>query len=79
MMETPSVFAAAQQGLQAEKMEEKSAMLQSYHRRCGCREFLVSRSTDRRRRRGAGRRICGPLGDDARALTDPHLAALTRE
>lgn len=36
----PSVFAAAQQGLHALKMEEKSAMRPSYHRRYGAANFL---------------------------------------
>jgi hypothetical protein len=34
MIATPSLLAAAQQGLQALKMDEKSAMLRRYHRRC---------------------------------------------
>ena len=38
----PSVFAAAQQGLQAEKMEEKSAIRSRYHRRNVLANFCQS-------------------------------------
>jgi hypothetical protein len=56
-METPSVFAAAQQGLHALKLEAKSAMRQTYHRHYDLANFLLRRT--RAAARGYFRRVVG--------------------